>query len=85
MKVALKVINCSTAPEEVNFFVLDAFPAIPQKGDYIDLPEIIKDMCDEATARTLEQLSWYVDHIFWCKDEDGIYPEVVCKCSETSH
>lgn len=82
MKVALKVINCSTKPEEVNFFVLDSFPAVPQKEDRIDIPEMVKDLCDEATASQYEELTWIVDHVFWCKDEDGIYPEVVCKCKE---
>ena len=83
MRIALKVINCSTAPEEVNFFMIDAFPAVPQKGDFIDIPEMAKDLCDAKTLSTFESLTWFVDHVFWCMDEKGAYPEVVCKCSET--
>ena len=82
MRIALKVINCSTHPEEVNFFVIDKFPAVPQKGDRVDASEMVKEFCDAETAASLEQLTWFVDHIFWCQDEKGIYPEIVCKCSE---
>ena len=82
MRIALKIINCSTKPEEVNFFMLNSFPAIPQKGDYIDVPEMVKELCDEATKETFEELTWQVAYIFWCQDEEGIYPEIVCKCEE---
>jgi len=82
MRIALKVINCSTAPEEVNFFVLNSFPAVPQKGDLIDIPEMVKELCNEKERTAFEKLTWFVDHIVWCVDEKGVYPEVVCKCNK---
>lgn len=62
--------------------MIESFPAVPQKGDFIDIPEMVKALCDEQTAATFDALTWYVDYIVWCMDEKGAYPEAVCKCHE---
>jgi len=82
MRTTLKIIDCSLSPEQIALVTTLDFPAIPIAGDRIDVYEIAKEAVDEATSQRWDMLTWIVDHIFWCKDEEGIYPEIVCRCKE---